>query len=408
MARKNRVSVPDACYNITMRCCNRAFNLRNPAFRERIAGWIYSTAEFAGVDVLAWTIMDNHIHLMVHVRRVPLQYWLDKACEPRSWAYIMRGGQVRTPRYQPDLADARPEITCSGDRPSDGAVVKSIAEGMPLVRIPGAPTGFTMSEPEMLERLRSLYANHTRGAEAVAKKWKEMHEDGRDDEIEAEMDAFCRRMYNISAYVKTLNQRISETFNLETGHTGHFWEGRFHSSVVDRDEAAYAAVSAYFALNPVRAKIVKNTEDWMSSSWSAALDPISPFYTAARRGYEFMFGTWSRAKECVGGMIAAKLPAEYDPEVDPLGYKIIGADGRKKYVPLTLAELVHVKVPAMTRDGYIARDRGFRARALEVLPATFPAPGFRSLDTFAKIAWPGRMENVKWRMQGVKLVVKSA
>ena len=399
MARKNRVSVPDACYNITMRCANRAFNLENPAFRDRIAGWIYSTAAFAGVDVLAWTIMSNHIHLMVHVQRVPECYWLDKAREPQSWAYIMRHGPVRTPRYQPDLTDARPEITCSGDRPSDEAVLKSIAEGMSLVRVPGAPTDFTMSEPEMLERLRSLYANHTRGAEAVAKKWKKMREDGRVDEIDDEIDAFCRRMYNISAYVKTLNQRISETFNRETGHTGTFWEGRFHSSVVDRDEAAYAAVSAYFALNPVRANIVKNSEDWRSSSWSAALDPVSPFYTAARRGYEFMFGTWSRAKECISGMIAAKLPARYDPLVDPLGYRTIGEDGKEKYVPLTLAELVHVKVPAMTRDGYIARDRGFRTRALAALPRTFPAPGFRTLDILAKITWPGRMENGKCKME---------
>jgi len=42
-------------------------------------------------------------------------------------------------------------------------------------------------------------------------------------------------MYNLSQYATTLFQRISETYNRETGHAGHFGEGRFNSVLVDPD-----------------------------------------------------------------------------------------------------------------------------------------------------------------------------
>jgi putative transposase len=47
--------------------------------------------------------------------------------------------------------------------------------------------------------------------------------------------------------------------------TGHFWQGRYGSVVVD--EAHLAAAVRYVALNPVRARLVERAEDWR---WSSA------------------------------------------------------------------------------------------------------------------------------------------
>jgi putative transposase len=51
--------------------------------------------------------------------------------------------------------------------------------------------------------------------------------------------------------------------------TGHFWQGRFGSVVMDEDHLA--AALRYVALNPVRVRLVKRAEDWRWSSVKAHL-----------------------------------------------------------------------------------------------------------------------------------------
>lgn len=51
--------------------------------------------------------------------------------------------------------------------------------------------------------------------------------------------------------------------------TGHFWQGRFGSVVMDEDHLA--AALRYVALNPVRARLVARAEDWAWSSVRAHL-----------------------------------------------------------------------------------------------------------------------------------------
>ena len=51
--------------------------------------------------------------------------------------------------------------------------------------------------------------------------------------------------------------------------TGHFWQGRFGSVVMD--EAHLAAAVRYVSLNPVRARLVARAQDWRWSSVRAHL-----------------------------------------------------------------------------------------------------------------------------------------
>ncbi len=52
--------------------------------------------------------------------------------------------------------------------------------------------------------------------------------------------------------------------------TGHFWQGRF--GCVPMDETHLAAALRYVALNPVRARLVKQAVDWR---WSSVHDQLS-------------------------------------------------------------------------------------------------------------------------------------
>ena len=108
MARKNRVSVYDGVYHVTTRIANRAMLLKPDEVKERLTKWIVSVADFSGVEVWGFTVMDSHLHLIVHVPPVPEEYWLDANEELAAYAFGMRPPECRVPLW-------------NGDSPSPGS-----------------------------------------------------------------------------------------------------------------------------------------------------------------------------------------------------------------------------------------------------------------------------------------------
>ena len=102
MARKNRVSVYDGVYHVTTRIANRAMLLGPSEVKEHLMKWIVSVANFSGVEVWGFTVMDNHLHLIVHVPPVPKEYWLDANEEPAAYAFGMRPPECRVPLWNGD------------------------------------------------------------------------------------------------------------------------------------------------------------------------------------------------------------------------------------------------------------------------------------------------------------------
>jgi putative transposase len=66
-----------------------------------------------------------------------------------------------------------------------------------------------------------------------------------------------------------VHRRYAGVIHARRRRTGHFWQGRF--GAVAMDEPHLAAALRYIALNPVRARLVKQPQDWLWSSVHAHL-----------------------------------------------------------------------------------------------------------------------------------------
>ncbi len=71
---------------------------------------------------------------------------------------------------------------------------------------------------------------------------------------------------NLAKSIKLIAQKCTQYINKIHKRTGTLWEGRFKSSLVSKDNYLLAC-SRYIEMNPVRADIVKEPEDYKWSSY---------------------------------------------------------------------------------------------------------------------------------------------
>ena len=90
------------------------------------------------------------------------------------------------------------------------------------------------------------------------------------DKVMELADTYRQRLFDVSWYMRVLNESIARQANAEDGVRGHFWEGRFKSQAL-LDEQALLAAMAYVDLNPIRAGMVETPEDSAHTSIHARL-----------------------------------------------------------------------------------------------------------------------------------------
>ena len=197
MARPNRIKLDgEGYYHVIDRIAHREFLLKDEQIKKRLLDLMRRAAEFSGVDVCTYVLMDNHLHLCVHV---------PEAGEIDEQTVVERVGTLYG---EPRAAALRAE----------------------------------------LERLRAA------GMEADAVRM---------------LDRLRARMGDLSEFMKTFKQRVTQWYNRELGHEGALWCGRFKSVLLEKDDAV-RAVANYIHRNPVRAKMVDSAEDYRWSGLGAA------------------------------------------------------------------------------------------------------------------------------------------
>ena len=198
MARPNRVkSDGEGYYHVIDRIAHREFLLRDERIKKRLLDLMRRAAEFSGVDVCTYVLMDNHLHLCVHV---------------------------------PEPAEV-----------DEGTVV---------------------------ERVGTL-CGEARAAE-LRSELERLRAEGREDEAIRVLDRLRARMGDLSEFMKTFKQRVTQWYNRELGHEGTLWCGRFKSVLLDRNGAVYV-VANYIHCNPVRARMVDSADNYRWSGLGAAV-----------------------------------------------------------------------------------------------------------------------------------------
>jgi putative transposase len=89
--------------------------------------------------------------------------------------------------------------------------------------------------------------------------------------LEAYLETFYRRMWDLSEFMKQLKQRFTQWFNAKHHRKGTLWESRFKSILIEGRGLALAAVAAYIDLNPVRAGITADPSNYRWCGYAEAL-----------------------------------------------------------------------------------------------------------------------------------------
>lgn len=114
------------------------------------------------------------------------------------------------------------------------------------------------SQHEVAERWMQLYHG-----DVLVNKW--LRDPASVDSVTQEkvdeiIETWRARLYDISWFMRGINETIARMANEEENCKGRFWEGRYRSQAL-LDEAALLSCMAYVDLNPVRAAMEKNLEE---------------------------------------------------------------------------------------------------------------------------------------------------
>jgi REP element-mobilizing transposase RayT len=137
-----------------------------------------------------------------------------------------------------------------------------------LVEVPQRPTVLP-SDEELLQRVEKL--SGLAGGGTTRQMLERFRQQGHHKKAEEYREQIFARMWDVSAFMKLLKQRFTQWFNRERGRKGTLWEERFKSVLVEGAGDALATMAAYIDLNPVRAKLVDDPQEYRWCGYAEAM-----------------------------------------------------------------------------------------------------------------------------------------
>lgn len=163
-----------------------------------------------------------------------------------------------------------------------------------LLEVPDRETLAPLDEEGLLAVLPLLYDGET--VEGVRQELECARLSGNEAWHREILARYERRRGDLSRFLKELKMRLTFHMNKRLDRSGTLWEGRFKSVLVEDHERALLTIAAYIDLNPVRAGLVANPEDYRWCGYAEAV-------AGGRRGL--------RARDGLGRMLGEALD---DPE----------------------------------------------------------------------------------------------
>ncbi|MFU8849337.1 MAG: transposase, partial [Opitutales bacterium] len=137
-----------------------------------------------------------------------------------------------------------------------------------LVRVPARQS---VSDAELLRRFRVLYPKPTKYQTAEFARLEKSLKEG-DENTLVIREQLLSRMYDLSAFMKTVKQRFSIWYNRNHGdRRGTLWMDRFKSVLVEGKGNPLQTMAAYIDLNPVRAGLVADPKDYRFCGYAEAV-----------------------------------------------------------------------------------------------------------------------------------------
>ena len=217
-------------YHCISRIVGRGFVL-DVAEREHFRMLMRMCEKFTGCRVLSYCLMSNHFHMLLEVPPMPEGGILDEELLERL-AVFYNETQVAEIEKEMKEAEGAASVRKRGEfelPPLDHA-------GQPLTPAQEAARIKRQGE-RRLEEIRNRYT---------------------------------RRMHDLSEFMKSLLERFTKWFNRTHSRSGHLWEDRFKSVIVESGVAA-RTVAAYIDLNPVRAGMTEDPAEYRWSSYGEAV-----------------------------------------------------------------------------------------------------------------------------------------
>jgi putative transposase len=208
-----------------------------------------------------------------------------------------------------------------------------------ILLVPGTSD---LDNDQLLQRLKTYYGETSNHYQKFLKAMKKG-----DKSPELLRPKYIRRMADLSEFEKILKQGFSSWYNRHNDRKGTLWMGRFGSTITEDSPQSAMVMAAYVDLNPVRAGLVNDPEDYPYCGYAVALEGNE----RCRKGIMriLQIDSWDRALETYRGFLMANGRTEVTGKSVKMGRKFL-LKTLEEGGNLSISELLRLRVRPFT-DG---------------------------------------------------------